>query len=80
MRTSKFNIQGEEFLSHSHLDFLDLSRSTITHMHKGSGVTRVQFSGGGGTRGAPLFLGGACQYLNILYPAASNGDLFLSKF
>ena len=35
-----------------------------------SGATKVQFSGG--TRGCTTF----SIYLNILYPAASNGDLF----
>ena len=44
-----------------------------------SGITRVQFPGGH-YRGAPLFLGGgACQYMNMLYPAALNGDLFFQN-
>ena len=34
---------------------------------------RLVFDLQGGTRGAPLFLEG---HLNILYPAASNRDLF----
>ena len=41
-----------------------------------SGVTRVQFSGG--TWGCTTFSRGASMS-NILYPAASNGDLFFQN-
>ena len=44
-----------------------------------SGITRVQFSRGGGTRGCTTFSRGTCHYLNILYLAASNEDLFFQK-
>ena len=68
---------AEDFLSHretNHAENLvefindNLQLRVIT-----SGVTRAQFSGG--TRGCTTFSRGAY----ILYPAASNGDLFFQN-
>ena len=55
------------------IDLIDLKNSTHNPTLEFCGITRVQCSVG--TRGCSTFSRGACQYLNILYPATSNGDL-----
>ena len=60
----------------NHTKFVNLPSDTLP-AKPSSGVTSVKFSVG--TRGCTTCSKGACQYLNILYPAASNEDLFFQN-